>query len=72
MDNKLLITLLICTILMTTLVSAMDIDNIQNIKEEVGLAGYNDIEINNAFGLGNTLWSGTLDSNSEILMENEL
>jgi len=50
----------------------MEFDNVKDIKEEVGLAGYNDIEIKNVFGLGNTLWSGTLDSNSEILMENEL
>ena len=46
------------------LVSAANFDNIQNIKETYGKAGYKDIEIQNAFGFGDILWSGTLDSNT--------
>ncbi len=63
--KKLFITLFICMILTTSLVSAFEFDNIQDVKETIGKAGYKDIEIKNAFGLGNTLWSGTLDYNSE-------
>jgi len=46
-------------------VSAMNFDNVKKIKETKGLAGYNNIEIENAFGLGDLLWEGTLNTNTE-------
>ncbi len=49
-----------------SLVSSMEWDNIKNIKDEKGRAGYNNIEIRNAFGLGKLLWGGSLDSNTEF------
>jgi len=70
MVKKILITLLICTILMTTLISALDFDNTQTILEKEGLAGYKDIEITNWLGLGEKLWSGTLDSNTKTCGNN--
>jgi len=54
----------IALILCINLVSAADWDNRQKILETEGLAGYKDIEIGNVFGLGKTLWSGTLNHNS--------
>ncbi len=65
MVKKIFLTLFICMILATTLVSAMEFDNIKSVKETKGLAGYNDLEIKNAFGLGKTLWSGTLKYNTQ-------
>ena len=57
----------IVTIMSISFISAMDIDNRLNDKiTTIGRAGYKNIEINNAFGLGNKLWSGTLDKNSEV------
>jgi len=58
--------MLFCIVMLMSisLISAFEFDNIQNIKETIGKAGYKDIEIKNAFGLGETLWSGTLDSNT--------
>jgi len=47
------------------LVDAFEFDNIKKIKETYGKAGYEDIGIENAFGLGDKLWYGTLDSNTE-------
>ena len=51
--------------LSVNLISAWEFDNIKNIKETFGKAGYKDIEIENAFGLGDKLWYGTLNSNTE-------
>ena len=34
------------------LASAWDFDNIKDVKDHVGRAGYKDIEIKNTFGLG--------------------
>ena len=48
-------------------ISALDFDNTKSVLEKEGLAGYKDIEITNAFGLGETLWSGTLDSNTKVI-----
>ena len=59
---------LICIVMLMaiSMVSAMEFDNQKKVLlEKEGLAGYKDIEINNAFGLGAKLWSGTLDSNTE-------
>lgn len=52
-------------ILNISFISAFEFDNIKSTLETKGLAGYNDVEIKNAFGLGATLWKGTLDSNTE-------
>lgn len=46
-------------------ISAFEFDNVKDIKETYGKAGYKDIEIKNAFGLGDELWYGSLDSNTE-------
>ena len=51
--------------LSVNLISAFEFDNIKNVKETFGKAGYRDIEIENAFGLGGKLWYGTLDTNTE-------
>lgn len=51
---------------MISMVSALDFDNSQKVLDTYGTAGYKDIEIKNAFGLGAKLWSGTLNSNTEI------
>ena len=48
-----------------SLISAFEFDNIKDVKETKGTAGYFDIEIKNAFGLGKTLWTGTLEKNTE-------
>ncbi len=69
---KILITIIMSVILMTTLVSAFEFDNSQKILETYGKAGYKDIEIKNCnfwvgtcFIEGKVLWSGTLDYNTE-------
>jgi len=64
-----LVTLMIMLISIST-ISAMDWDNRQKVLEKVGTAGYNDIEIGNIFGLGKTLWSGTLNYNSNACSKN--
>ncbi len=55
----------ILLILALPTVSAFEFDNSQNIKDKIGKAGYNDIEIKNSFGFGKTLWSGTLETNTD-------
>ena len=70
--KNLFVILSLCLFLIIPMVSALDFDNSQNIKDTIGKAGYNDIEINNAFGLGAKLWSGTLETNNEILKENKI
>ena len=50
-------------------VSAFEFDNNKEVKETIGKAGYPDIAIGNFFGLGATLWDGTLDRNTEICAE---
>jgi len=59
---------MVCMVLVMSIsmISAFDFDNVQKIKENRGLAGYKNIEIENAFGLGKTLWSGTLNSNTDV------
>ncbi len=59
-------------ILVLPLVSAFDFDNIKNVKQEKGLAGYNNIEIKNCnlwLGTclieGKDLWKGSLKHNTE-------
>ena len=52
------------------LVSAFEFDNRQDVLETKGLAGYKDIEINNAFGMGAKLWSGSLETNTETCGQN--
>ena len=56
----------ILLILALPTVSAFNFDNNQDIKNTIGKAGYNDIEIKNVFGFGKTLWSGTLETNTEF------
>lgn len=66
-----LIIFMLCIVLLTPiLVSSFEFDNVQNIKESKGLAGYNDIEIKNLYGYGNILWSGTLNSNTDKCSDN--
>jgi len=62
--NLLWIAPLLLTLICIGTIFAMEFDNSQKVLETIGKAGYNDIEINNWLGLGNTLWSGTLDYNS--------
>ena len=57
--------LLIINLMAVSLISAANFDNIKKVKDTRGLAGYNDIEIENWYGFGKTLWSGTLDYNTE-------
>jgi len=45
-------------------VSAFEFDNIKNTKA-LGRAGYLNIEIKNAFGLGSKLWEGELTKNTD-------
>ena len=45
-------------------ISSFEFDNVKNVKDIKGKAGYNDIEIKNTFGLGKTLWSGSLETNT--------
>ena len=59
-------------VLNLSFISAMDIDNKQTVLDTYGTAGYKDIEIHNWLGLGETLWKGTLESNTEILKENKI
>jgi len=62
--------ILIVNLISISLISAMDWDNRQKIEDTKGLAGYNNIQIGNFFGYGKTLWSGTLDSNTESCSNN--
>lgn len=68
MEKKLIMfmasVVFLITVLSIPMISSFEFDNTQNVKESKGLAGYNDIEIKNAFGFGETLWSGTLNSNT--------
>lgn len=57
---------LMALLLFLPLISAFEFDNRKEIQISKGLAGYNDIEIGNFFGFGKTLWSGTLDSNTNV------
>jgi len=59
--------ILFCIVLLMSIsiISAFEFDNSKHILEKFGKAGYKDIEIKNAFGLGKKLWSGTLDYNTE-------
>ena len=62
--------------LILPIISALDFDNSQKVLDTIGKAGYPDLEIKNSLflglGTGETLWSGTLDSNTEILKENKI
>lgn len=62
-----LMIMLICILVVTPVfVSAFEIDNRLNDEiTKIGEAGYKDIEIKNFWGIGKTLWQGTLDYNTE-------
>ena len=47
-------------------VNALEFDNVKSVKNTYGyLEKYKDININNVFGLGKTLWTGSLTSNTD-------
>lgn len=48
------------------LASAWNFDNVKEVKDNLGRAGYKDVEIKNTFGLGKTLWSGELVRNTAV------
>jgi len=61
-----LIIIMLCLLLVTPVfVSAFEFDNRKEVLNEKGLAGYNDIIVGNFFGLGATLWEGTLKTNTD-------
>ena len=66
--RKLMIGLVLCIIFISVLsaptISAWSFDN-SKIKKDKGRAGYDNIEIKNAFGLGSTLWKGELKFNTD-------
>ena len=58
--------ILIVIVLSISLISAgMDWDNRKGVSDTFGKANYPNIEIKNTFGLGKTLWKGTLDRNTD-------
>ncbi len=63
----------IVMLMLISFVSALEWDNKQNVLERYGKAGYRDIEIKNSLflglGTGETLWSGTLEYNTNICGE---
>ena len=69
--KKILVISFICMILLVSMVSAMKFDNVKNVKDTFGYTEkYKDIEIENWLGLGETLWKGTLKSNTETCGSN--
>ncbi len=68
--NKKIFGLIFILFLLIPLVSSFDWDNIKDVKETNGLAGYKDIDIYNSWIIpnvikGDILWSGSLDSNTQ-------
>lgn len=60
--KKLMICLML-GILLISLTSALEFDNIKSVGE-TGKAGYPNLKIENVFGLGKTLWEGELTKNT--------
>jgi len=58
-----MVVAVVCIVLISS-VSALDFDNSKS-KLEKGKAGYDNIRIKNAFGLGTTLWEGELTKNTD-------
>lgn len=60
--KKVILTLTLILVLIS-FTSAMEFDNVKNVKE-LGTANYPNIEIKNTFGLGKVLWQGELIRNT--------
>ena len=63
---NLFVILSLCIFLIIPMVSALEIDNRKDVKQSFGYSEiYKDIVIENVFGLGKTLWSGSLKQNTD-------
>ena len=70
MDIKKSMMIFVMGILLISFASAFEFDNVQKVLGVDGKAGYKNVEIKNAFGLGATLWSGELTKNTEFCSDN--
>jgi len=61
--RKIYLILMSCILINLMLVSAFQFDNVKEVKDKGGK--YPELEIVNAFGLGDSLWKGNLNKNTD-------